>query len=504
MSYCRTHVVILLISCFFISSTCSRLEFSQDYWPTENWRRSTPEQQGMDSEKLALMLEYVEKEKIPIDSIHIIRNGYLILDTYIHPFRSEDRHIIHSCTKSIVSILIGIAIDKDYINDVNQPVLDFYTYYNFRDLTDDKQNLTLRHLLTMTTSLDSRDSYLYRWDGLKKMIQTYDWTSYILNLPMVSAPGDRFEYSNMSSFLLTSILSRSTGQSPLDFAAENLFVPLGISDIQWPVSPDGINIGWGEMRIKPLDMAKIGLLVLNKGKWAEKQIVSSAYLKDSTKVQVETNTLQKNYGFQWWISDENQFMAVGFSGQYLIINRKENLIAVITSSLSEEKIQIPENLFNSFVLNSLGKETVLPENGLSFQKLVQLEERLSNPATTPIGEFPVTAQAISSNKYKLTINNKSIDKIQFLFGNRTAEVHVYYGENPEIYPIGLNGKFLLNENEDMAVKGAWMSENRFRFIMMEQGGSLRTKVVAEFFDDRIVLDIKNNTGESSLLKGRIE
>ncbi|MBW2366122.1 MAG: serine hydrolase, partial [Deltaproteobacteria bacterium] len=217
-----------------------------DYWPTKAWRTASPESQGMDSNLLVKMLETIGEKKIAIHSVLVIRNGYIVLDAYSYPYDSDDAHNIHSCTKSVSSALVGIAIDKGYIKDVNQPVLDFFPMRVAKNLDADKKAMTLENLLTMTTGLECRDSALYNWRGLRQLRTSPDWVQFMIDLPMAEVPGTRFEYCNGASFLLSAILQEQTGMNALSFAKENLFVPLGISDVRWPSNPQGITVGYSD------------------------------------------------------------------------------------------------------------------------------------------------------------------------------------------------------------------------------------------------------------------
>ena len=153
------------------------------------------------------------------------------------PFTLSDqgsKHIIHSCTKSIISALIGIAIEQGYIESVKQPVLSFFPTRTAANLDANKEAMTLEHLLMMASGLECRDSYLYRWRGLNQMRQTDDWVQFMLDLPMAEPSGTRFEYCNGASFLLSAIIQETTGMSASEFAEAHLFGPLGISDVEWP------------------------------------------------------------------------------------------------------------------------------------------------------------------------------------------------------------------------------------------------------------------------------
>lgn len=190
--------LILIVSFFFPIQSVS----AADYWPGEQWRTATPESQGMRSGVLADMLDLVWQENLEIDSILIIRNGYVVLDTYHFPRKPGSKHNVFSCTKSISSTLIGIAIDKGYIRSIDQPLLDFFPEKTPRNPDVRKHEITLKHVLQMATGLGCRDSYLYQWRGLARMRWSKDWVQYMFDLPLLEPPGTRFEYCNGASFLL--------------------------------------------------------------------------------------------------------------------------------------------------------------------------------------------------------------------------------------------------------------------------------------------------------------
>ncbi|MDY7039712.1 MAG: serine hydrolase domain-containing protein, partial [Chloroflexota bacterium] len=154
----------------------------------------------MDSEMLADMLDTIREQNYDIDSVLVVRNGYMVTDAYVHPFRPDAKHVIHSCTKSIISALVGIAIEEGYIEGVEQPVLDFFPERSVANLDEDKREMTLEHVLMMASGLECRDSYLYRWRGLNQMRESDDWVQFMLDLPLAEKPGTRFEYCNGASF----------------------------------------------------------------------------------------------------------------------------------------------------------------------------------------------------------------------------------------------------------------------------------------------------------------
>jgi CubicO group peptidase (beta-lactamase class C family) len=347
-----------------------------EYWPTEGWRTSTPEEQGVDSVVLVAMMDAIQSGGAVhnIDSITIIRNGYIVLDITFYPFQLNSTHIIHSCTKSIISALVGIAIEQGNIESVQQPVLDLFPERTVANLTPAKEAMTLEDVLMMATGLKCQDSILYNWDGLYKMMESQDWVQFVLDLPMAEEPGTRFEYCNSASFLLSAIIQETTGMSALDFATENLFTPLGISDVEWPSNAQGITIGWGELNMKPHDMAKFGYLYLSGGVWEGKQIIPSSWVERSTRKHISSDglNLEDGYGYQWWVDDSGIYMALGYAGQYIVVIPEQEMVVVFTSDLMGNDFFIPRELVDDYIIPAAISDTPLSANPNGVEKLQTL------------------------------------------------------------------------------------------------------------------------------------
>ncbi len=348
-------------------------------WPTNGWRTSTPEEQGMDSEILADMLARIEARNYDLDSVMVVRNGYVVTDAYIQPFSTGEKHIIFSCTKSVVSILIGIAIDQGYIESVDQPILDFFPDRTFANMDAAKEAMTLEDVLTMSNGLDCRDSYLYDWEQLRALFDSSeDWVQDILDLPMAHHPGTYFEYCNSGSFLLSAILQELTGVNALAFGRENLFSPLGITDIAWEANDQGISLGYSDIYLTPHDMAKIGYLYLNEGIWDGEQIVSSAWVEASTQSYIPA-TLQDGYGYQWWIDADGFYMALGYAGQFIFVYPEYDLVVVFTSDPDGAAFTTPEKMLREFILPAIVSTEPLPENPDGVALLEANTDALANP-----------------------------------------------------------------------------------------------------------------------------
>ena len=352
---CRLLSICLVSSAFLSLSACAKGALpTMPASAAEEWPVSTPGEQDLDAGLLGQMVETIEEEDYDIDSVLVLRNGHLVLDAYFSPFVPDTKHIIHSCTKSVVSILIGIAIEQGYIEGVDQPVLSFFPERTAAHTDERKQAMTLEDLLTMSSGLACQDSYLYRWRGLGEMRDSEDWVQHVLDLPMADSPGTRFEYCNGGSFLLSAILQETTGMSALAYAREHLFGPLGIADVSWPANPAGIHMGWGEMHLRPHDMAKIGQLYLDEGQWQGQQIVPADWVRASTQTHIRAGTLSDGYGYQWWVDERGYYIAIGYQGQFIYVVPEKDLVVVFTSELADEDFFLPEMLLNEYVLQAVG------------------------------------------------------------------------------------------------------------------------------------------------------
>ena len=299
------------------------------YWPTEGWRGSTPEEQGMDSEKLAQIFEVIAKQRLNVHSILIVRNGYLVTEAYFFPFRSKHPHEVYSVTKSVVSILMGIAIEKDFIESVHQPVVDFFPEQTIENNDARKQAITLEHLLTMTSGLEWTEG-----ETSKQLWQNIDWVQFLLNRPMATEPGTRFNYNSGNTHLLSAVIQKTTGMNTLSFAQAHLFEALGISDVLWSRDPSDIYIGGWGIRMRPRDMAKLGYLYLNNGLWDGQQIVPADWIKTSIEKHVSVpeplEPWDLHLGYSWWLHEFGPYAAHGMKGQFIYVIPDLNMVVVFT------------------------------------------------------------------------------------------------------------------------------------------------------------------------------
>lgn len=504
-------------------------------WPTVGWQRSSPEEQGMNSSVLLEMQSFYEASaaKDPtlyIDSLTIIRNGTLVAEVYNNPLYPRDEmHVVHSATKSIVSALVGIAIEQGHIDSVDASVLDIFSDYDFQNVDARKRALTIRDLLSMESGLHSRDSHLYAYEGLFDLQKSEDWIQFALDVPMAAKPGERFDYSNTATFLLSAIVMKTTGMDTLEFARQNLFAPLGIKDVKWEWNAQGLPIAWARMWLKPNDMAKIGLLYLQKGQWEGEQIIPADWVRDSLTpsaypkngVDILHADMSKNqettmrnwvaqkfirpftdgYGYQWWLDRDGAYTALGTNGQYIMVAPEQNLIFVVTAKCGGLAQFMPVTLFRDYVLRAIESDAALPVNEAAQAKLSALatppkmsHDRVAVPALPPV------AMEISGVTYALEENPFKTNKIRFLFDPKkdTADIRYTARENWDVdYTIGLDKvpRFTETNDSTFVAVGEWTSPNTFSLKVEIVGYSSFDRWTFRFQDDKITVTEHSLAGD---------
>jgi len=285
-----------------------------------------------------LMVRLIRQDYGRLESLLILKDCKLVLEEYYYGYDRMQLHNIHSCTKSVTSLLLGIALEHNSTMNVEQSIFSFLPQYDSLK-TEENEQITLKHILTMTAGFQEEEGF--------EEHEPDDLIEYIFSLPLVSKPGEKFKYSNDCSNLLGGIIYSLEGKQVDVYAEENLFSPLGISKYYWE-SENGAPHCHSDLHLLPRDMAKIGLLVLNEGKWMNEQIVPKDWIDESTRPHVR-ESLYYDYGYHWWhrskenvawwkesdasIEDEHdKIIALGYGGQYIVIIRDLKMVIVTTAS----------------------------------------------------------------------------------------------------------------------------------------------------------------------------
>lgn len=381
---------MLRLFTYFITFIAFSLSAQEDReWPANEWKMATPESQHVDARVLdELDREFASGSHGNIDGMAVYRNGYLVYQkTYLndydrlfsgskeppgqynyhdpdwHPwFDHGELHTIQSISKSVTSALIGIAISRGEIPDIDIRAMPFFDGYETANDDPRRDAMTIRDLLTMTSGIDwdeGTTEYTDPKNSAAAMEASVDWVQYILDQPMRAAPGEEFEYNSGITVLLAHILLQATGEHADDYAREHLFGPLGIEDFYWKKTPTGLVDTEGGLYLKPEDLAKIGYLYLNEGLWNGQRIFDDDWVEATMHPSVDVPGWDAHYGFQWWLlpyeggTKQWAYTGLGYGGQRLLVIPEYDLIAVFTGWNIDDIPSLDSRFALERVLNSV-------------------------------------------------------------------------------------------------------------------------------------------------------
>ncbi|HMI97192.1 MAG TPA: serine hydrolase [Micropepsaceae bacterium] len=372
-------LTVALVACFAVpkQSVSQTAACGTPLAADDGWKLATPESVGFDPRSLCQWTEH--RIATPRENIHAVvvaRHGAIVFERY---FTGDDErlgrplgqvaydrtmaHDMRSISKSVTSLLVGIALDQKKIASLDQPVFDFFPEYG--DLrTPEKERIKLRDLLTMSAGFawdETLTPYTDPNNSEIRMNRAVDPYRYIFSQSIVAVPGAKYNYSGGSAALLGAIIRKTTGQTIDDFARAVLFGPLGITDFEWVKLPNGDPVADAGLRLKPRDLAKIGQLVLAHGIWNGRQVVPRTYVDESTAPQIQgAGTFF--YGYQWWLGrslvgarEVDWAAGVGLGGQRVVVVPSLDLIVVMTAGLYTSPLQgsLTIDVLNDYVLSGI-------------------------------------------------------------------------------------------------------------------------------------------------------
>ncbi|MHA1908045.1 MAG: serine hydrolase domain-containing protein [Candidatus Thorarchaeota archaeon] len=343
-------------------TTTSQDSITRDYWPTDGWRNSTPQEHGMNNDTLYDMLDVIEAQEWPIRSIFIVKDGYVVFEEYLSDYYPATRtHLLHSVTKSFTSTLIGIALQQGLLSGINETILDFFSDYEVANPDPRKERMTIEDILTMTAGFDW-DEWSTSYDDaeantLLQMAYAQDCIQFVLDRPMAYEPGEHWTYNGGGTNLLGAIIPEISGRTTLQFARQHLFVPLGIMSSTWYM----MNGGWynchGGLKLATQDIAKLGFLYLNNGNWNGTQILSEEFVTNATTpidLRPYENEPEYGYGWQWWTrSDLGIYFAWGRHGQKILVSPEHDMVVAFNAMVPDYEYDPEFDLFYDYILRSI-------------------------------------------------------------------------------------------------------------------------------------------------------
>jgi CubicO group peptidase (beta-lactamase class C family) len=297
-----------------------------------DWRTATPESQGLDPVRLARGIERV-RGLSGARSLLVVRNARIVAEaSFAGPDLNRRPHDVKSASKSLLSALVGIALEEGWIDGLDASIARLLPRYA-EGLAPEKRAITLADVLAMSPGLASTSGEHYgAW------VSSGDWTRAALARPMTAAPGEEFSYSTGSSHLVSAILTEASGKSTLELARERLLGPVGIEVHSWQRAPEGYYLGGNSVRMTPRDLARLGQLYLQEGSWNGRQVVPASWVRESTRRHAEGWPWRYGaYGYFWWLPPDDpwdSYAAVGYGGQFLYVVPELRMLLVMTSTLA--------------------------------------------------------------------------------------------------------------------------------------------------------------------------
>lgn len=302
--------------------------------------------------------------QLNLRSCLIQQQGELIFEYYRDQSIPSEIAKINSCTKSILSALIGIAMDQSLLPGLSVPLREFFPQLT-RDADMRKQYITLEQLLNMSAG--------FRWtefggaNSFPRMTRSPHWVNYVLEQPLSAEPGTRMEYNSGISQLLSSILVQAAGRSIAVFAEEFLFGPLGIREYEWETDPQGIHTGGYGLKLRPADLLKFGQLYLQQGVWQGSQLVSGSWVAQSVQPAMKTEPPRHGgYAWHWWTESLERrtdtgkseildyYYARGYAGQFVYVLPPLQLVVVLTQDNKRGRNNPPPDVFRKYLIPLLG------------------------------------------------------------------------------------------------------------------------------------------------------
>lgn len=324
-------------------------------YPQNDFARSTPEAQGLSSRAIERMLLDIRETGADIHSMLIMRHSHLVFEEYFAPYTAETKHSMFSCSKTFTSMLIGAAQDRGLLR-LTDHVLDFFPDRAPENPNENLRAMTIGDLLMMGSG-HSKDTFGPMLDSAHD--RDADWVRLFLEQPVDCQPGTRFVYNTGATYMLSAILTAVTGKPALTLAREWLFDAMGIGDAEWETCPRGVSMGGTGLRITPRDMLKMGMLLLGRGRWKDRQLVSSAYVLEAQQKHINNRSgdpgqdpnWAAGYGYQMWRCAFDAYRADGMGGQFIVVLPKYDMICVFTSALGGDRsIGYPLDLIRKYLL----------------------------------------------------------------------------------------------------------------------------------------------------------
>jgi CubicO group peptidase (beta-lactamase class C family) len=439
--------------------------------------RATPESQGVKSSAVLDWVNAVDETIRDFHSFMLVKNGAVIAEAWWNPYRPEYLHVLYSLSKSFTSTAVGMAVAEGAFA-VEDPVISFFPDDLPDEVTPNLAAMQVRHLLAMSTG--------HKDDTTAALFQDKDgnWPRAFLAQPVVYPPGTHFLYNTGATYMLSAIVQKRTGQNLIDYLTPRLFEPLGITGAWWQEDPRGVNVGGFGLNVTTEDIAKLGLLYLQKGEWQGKRLLSEDWVNQAASKQTDNGSdpdsdWAQGYGYQFWRSRHNAYRGDGAFGQYCVIMPDQNAVLAITSGVAD--MQAPLNLVWEKLLPALGANEPIDEDTDTQAQLAARLQSLAVPVPAQAASGALSDQ-VSGKEFRIVqspqidparhyqLDQLTLEAFRLSIAQNEARLELTSPQGKAEVPVGfgqwlLGNMNLFGESMPVASAGAWTSEDTFTVVM---------------------------------------
>jgi CubicO group peptidase (beta-lactamase class C family) len=397
----------LLLGCIFAIGYSNTAQDPYTY--VDGLPRSTPEEQGVPSEAIAQFFQKIEEKGYDVQGLMMMRHGKVIAEHWWAPYAPQYQHAMYSATKTFTGVAIGFAVQEGLLN-IDDKVISFFPDLLPETISPQLAELSVKHLLTMSVG---HVSTTYAGSG-ESQIRSF------LAAPFAHEPGTFWVYDITASHMLSRIITKVSGVSIKEYLKTRLFDPLGINDVIWEMDNDGCNMGNGGSHMKTSDLAKMGLFLLNKGKWNGKQLLDPAWIEDATSQHIIQNQklsseeiananddTSQGYGYQIWLGRHHSFRAIGAQNQLIMVIPEYDFVIVCHSSFGDEPG------LNNLIFDMLPS---MSEKKLNANKSFDLNAAIAGYEMKRPLQGPTTGKVtMSTRRYQMNENALGIRSLLFRF-----------------------------------------------------------------------------------------
>lgn len=460
--------------------------------------RSEPEAQGVSSSSILAFLADVEAAGLELHSFMLMRNHHVVAEGWWWPYSPGRIHITHSMTKSVTAVAAGLAIDEGRFG-LDETVVSFFPEYVPADASENLRAMTVRDLLTMQCGHDKETS-----GSAWRPIDT-PWAAEFFKIPVVHPPGSFFKYTSAASFMISAIVSKTTGMAMAGYLRPRFFEPLGIDRWHWDTSPGGVSPGGNGLSWNSAASIKLGALHANRGTWNGNRVLSEAWVDAATTRQAPGDE-DGAYGYQWWMGPGRAYFALGLFSQFAIVFPEQNAVLAIFAAIKGSS-RIRPLIWKHFPSAFAGTSAGAGEDALALRHKTENLRLLA-----PLRPGPHVPPAISARALPVEPNDQGVEWLSFDFRSDACVFRMRDANGEHSISAGfakyleqdtsMTGNRLHHEYrppEQRVVAGArWIAQDTLELTWLFVETAFRDTLICKFSGDRVTVDRSVNVNSAEM------